>query len=105
MPILEDRRDSLDAHATTGSTLLPKGAVSLALLLAQYSAYPIAMDANYLQSLRTHPTLSRVLSSDISYMDVFKQINRVYDDLLLNQVELDHDSKHLLYANLWDLYT
>lgn len=105
MPILEDRRDRLEVHATAGSTLIPKGAVSIALLIAQYSFNPIVVDSNYLKSFGTQATLSRCLSTEISYVDVFKQINRVYDDLLVNQVELDLDSKRVLYANLWDLYT
>lgn len=105
MPILEERRDRLDVHATGGSTLVPKKAVSIARLIAQYSFNPIVVDANFLESFATQATLSRGLSTNISYIDVFKQINRVYDDLLVNQVELDLDSKRVLYSNLWDLYT
>lgn len=33
------------------------------------------------------------------------QINRVYEELLKNQIELDPDAKKALYSNLWDLYT
>ena len=39
-----------------------------------------------------------------TFFNVFSQINRIYDDLLQNQVVLDPEAKRALYTDLWDLY-
>lgn len=36
--------------------------------------------------------------------DLVKALNRIYEDLFANQVNLDTDTREILYANLWDLY-
>ena len=80
-------------------------ALGLALLCAQYSAKPIDLQDNYIYLPGTQGTIARPLSLDLSEIDLFYQMNQVYDDLLRNQIELDTDSKRALYGNLWNLYT
>jgi hypothetical protein len=105
MPTIEEKSDQFDAHATAGSIIISTTALSIALLLAQYSFSPVGGSHSHLTFSGTEATLSRDLSSEITSIDLFRQINRVYDDLLRNQVELDADSRRVLYEHLWDLYT
>src|SRR4051794_23262131 len=105
MTVLESKIQELDANATAaGSSSLIATALTVALLVAQYSHLPISIEDS-----RMHPgtsgTISQAISLEIGEIDLFRQINRVYDDLLRNQQDLDSDSKRALYANLWDLYT
>ena len=104
MTISELQNRQLEARGTSGSTFVKTAALSLALILSQQS-FPQRED--YVGGVRqsnTEGTLSQPLSLQITELDVFAQMNRVYDDLLRNQVELDTESRQALYANLWDLY-
>jgi len=74
-------------------------------MLAQHSGPLREVDVSGIRLVRTGGTVSQPISLQISELDIFNEINRLYDDLLRNQIELDPDSKHALYANLWDLYT
>lgn len=105
MATIEEKNERLDVHGTAGSTLFPITALSLTLLLAQYSFSPVEVNDRRVELRGTEATLSRALLSQIDSMDLFRQINRVYDDLQKNLVELDADSKRALYENLWNLYT
>ncbi len=105
MTIVEDKIRELEVHGTRGVTVVTSTALSLALLLAQYSFSPVEFDHNRIKLPGTQGTISQSLSLQITAMDLFSQINRVYDNLLKNQIDLDADSKRALYANLWDLYT
>nr|WP_281720291.1 hypothetical protein [Nitrosomonas nitrosa] len=91
---------------TTGSAILATTALGVALVLAQYAAPRICeKPAGTIRLAGTEGTLARPHSLEINELDVFKQINRIYDNLLVNQVELDNDSKLALYSDLWDLYS
>lgn len=105
MTISDSRCRELEARGTAGSTLAKTALLSLVLVLAQYAAPLRELDLSRVQLIRTAGTVSEPSSLQINEMDIFEQINRVYDDLLVNQVELDAESKRVLYANLWDLYT
>lgn len=37
--------------------------------------------------------------------DLVQELTRIYHDLLDNRVELDRESKRVLYENLWNLYS
>jgi hypothetical protein len=103
--IVEDKTRELDAAGTAGSRVIAGTAVTLAILLAQYSFSPVALNERVITSLGTQGTLAQTQSLQITAVHLFNQINRVYDDILKNQTELDRDAKHALYVNLWDLYT
>ena len=103
--IAEKKAQELEAYGTSGSIRVATTALSLVLLLAQYSFSPVSVDDNKIRSAGTEGTGTRALSLEITIMDLFGQMNRIYDDLLKNQTELDNESKSALYANLWDLYT
>ena len=105
MTIPEARNQELEARGTAGSVLVGATALGLALSLAQYDTPLGELNRNDVSITRTEGTLSRPLSVQIDEMEVFKQISRVYDELLRNQVELGSESKRVLYTNLWDLYT
>lgn len=107
MTISEQKRRELEGRGTAGSSLVTVTALSLALTLGQYSvqAVPIVEpEDGHVRLAGTGGTASQPLSLEFTELDVFKQINRVYDDLLRSQVELDADARSALYANLWDLY-
>jgi len=44
------------------------------------------------------------LSFSLNVIDIFTELNRVYDSLLKQSKELDDDSHKILYSNLWRLY-
>ena len=102
---MESKARELEARGTAGSTLVRTAALSLALLIAQHSLPQRDVDSSGIRLTGTEGTVLQPMALQINELDVFSQVNRVYDDLLRNQVELDAESKHALYANLWDLYT
>ena len=105
MTISESKTRELEARGTAGSTLVRTAALSLALLIAQHSLPQREVDSSEIKLTGTEGTVLQTMTLQLNELDVFSQVNRVYDDLLKNQVELDSDSKRALYANLWDLYT
>ena len=104
MTISDERKQELEARGTGGSKFITATALSVALFLAQYSASLIDIAQCDFRSVGTAGTESQPLSLQFTEIDVFRQINRVYDDLLQDQVELDAESKRAIYGNLWDLY-
>ena len=106
MTISDTKRQELEARGTTGSSLLATTALVAALTLAQYTESHIYENPPSLIRLSgTEGTVTKSHSLEISEIDILKQINRIHDNLLANQVELDYDSKHALYSNLWNLYS
>jgi len=107
MTIAEDKIRELEAHGTAGATTVKTAAaIGLTLLLAQYSSLIVdSREAVKLFSAGTQGTSFQVLSLRITELDLFGQLNRVYEEILTNQVDLDEDSKRILYSNLWNLYT
>lgn len=105
MTILHEKKKEFEARGTQGSILIRTTALSIALALAQYSSPIVPVDHTRIEVRRTEGTISQPFSFQLDEFDLFNQINRVYDDLLRNQIELDSESKHALYTNLWDLYT
>lgn len=105
MTISDAKKRELEVRGTTGSLLIATTALSVALLLEQYSASGLIQENKSIRLPGTDVTATRPYSLEITELDVFKQINRIYDQLLKNQVELDSDSKRALYSNLWDLYS
>jgi hypothetical protein len=107
MTVLESNEQELDANATAaGSSLFATTlTVALALLIAQYSHLPVPIEDSGTLYRGTSGTVSEAISLEVRDIDLFRQINRIYDDLVRNQQDLDPDSKRALYANLWDLYT
>jgi hypothetical protein len=105
MTISHEKKQEFEALGTQGSTLIRTTALSVALALAQYSSPIVSVDHTRIEVRRTEGTISQPLSFQLDELDLFNQINRVYDDLLRNQVDLDSESKRALYANLWNLYT
>jgi hypothetical protein len=47
---------------------------------------------------------SIVISKAPSSLDLFRAIDKIYDELLNNTVELDADSHRVLYEDRWSLY-
>ncbi len=92
-----------EGRNTSGSTVLTTAALGLALFFANYGLIPTPNETIKLS--KTEGTLAELFSLQITERDVFTQLNRVYEDLLRNQMELDPEAKRVLYANLWDLYT
>ena len=104
MTISDSKNLELEARGTSGSTLIATAAISLALVLAQHDYAKRDIGLNGLRFSHTDGTVSLPSSLEISEMDIFRQISRVYDELLSNQIELDVESRQVLYKNLWDLY-
>ncbi len=92
-----------DARAAASN--LVATTLTVALLIAQYSHLPILIEDSRTVLRGTSGTISQAISLEIRDIDLFQQINRIYDDLLKNQKDLDAESKYALYSNLWDLYS
>ena len=105
MTILHEKKQEFEARGTQGSTLVRTTALSVVLALAQYSSPVVSIDHTRIEVRRTEGTISQPRSFQLDEFDLFNQINRVYNDLLRNQIDLDSESKRAFYVNLWDLYT
>jgi hypothetical protein len=105
MTVIESKNQELDVYATAAGSTLIATTLTVALLIAQYSHLPVPLEDSETLFRGTSGTISQAISLEIRDIDLFRQINRIYDDLLKNQQDLDRDSKRALYANLWDLYT
>jgi hypothetical protein len=85
---------------------------ALGLILLQLSG-PVAsqhLDHYFTQLVRHHSDhvadTSQVtqLSIDASPLEIFGQLDRIYNYLLTQSKDLDDDSHKILYSNLWKLY-
>ena len=54
---------------------------------------------------RTYSSINLQNIGEASEQDIARELHRIFDSLANSQVELDAESKEVLYANLWDLYT
>lgn len=109
-PLLSDqnqrRQVELDATSTSASTLARTTALAMLFLVSQPSAAALIVTADRrFAGLRTIGSGAEILSLRITDADMFNQINRVYDELLTHQVDLDMDVKRTIYGQLWDLYS
>ena len=107
MTISDNERLKLDVRGTNGSLFLTTTCLAVALTLAQYNASHIGEKLPGSSNIRlagTEGTVAKSNSLEINEIDIFKQLYRIHDNLIENQVELDYDSKHALYSNLWNLY-
>jgi hypothetical protein len=105
MAISDSTYLGFEARGTTGSTIMKSAALTLAIVLAQYPISRLDSGESSIRLAGTEETLARPLMLQTTEMDLLLEMNRVYNDLLGNQVDLDIDSKRVLYSNLWDLYT
>lgn len=102
MMLSDIKKRELEVRGT--STLLATTALSVALIIAQYTP-SIEEERDNIQLAGTKGTFKNPFAAQLEEMDLFKQINRIYDHLLKDQIALDAVSKRALYSNLWDLYT
>lgn len=88
-------------------------AAALGLLLLQLSNAPIGyLNRRNSDSEAIQPSLryvdntqeSTVVSIGVGAIEIFTQLNRVYDLLVRNSRDLDEESRKILYSNLWKLY-
>lgn len=100
---MNEQRQSNITSGTTGSVLFT--AISVALALAQNISTPIPPYNTRIQSNRTEGTASEPIFLQVNEVALFNQINRIYDELLKNQIDLDVESKRAIYANRRNLYT
>lgn len=105
MTVLDLKKQELETNATAAASNLVATTLTVALLIAQYSHLPILIEDSRTVLRGTSGTISQAISLEIRDIDLFQQINRIYDDLLKNQKDLDAESKYALYSNLWDLYS
>jgi hypothetical protein len=101
----EEKIRELAVRGTGATVVTTTTVLGLVLLFAQYSVVPFDVQEKRFYLPGTQGTISRPQSLEISEVDLFNQVNRIYDELLKNQIELDTDSKRALYGNLWNLYT
>lgn len=105
MTISDSTYLGLEARGTTGSTVMKSAALTLAIVLAQYPVSRLDAGESTVRLAGTEETLAVPFTLQTTEMDLLLEMNRVYNELLGNQVDLDIDSKRVLYSNLWDFYT
>jgi hypothetical protein len=95
-------------YTSLGSQATLIGALGVALLAPGYAHANVALMAALHPRTPTfqvdgtlHTTNFRI---NASHSELFTQINRVYDYLLAERVELDDEAHKVLYSNLWELY-
>ena len=105
MAISDSTYLGLEARGTAGSTIVKSAMIlSLALVLAQYPVSRFDSEESSVRLAGTDETLANPFTLQATEMELLLEMNRIYDNLLSNQVDLDIDSKRALYSNLWDLY-
>jgi hypothetical protein len=87
--------------------------MAIGLILLQLSGGPsfyldrqkVAANVVRTSSRHTDSTQhSTEFSVGLSVIDIFAELNRVYDLLVKQSKDLDEDSHKILYSNLWHLY-
>jgi hypothetical protein len=105
MTITDARIAKLEAEGTSGSHFLTTTAVLLAIQCAPFAVVTLGDEIGGVIHRRTLGSLTQPQSLQITEMDVIRQINRVYETLLREQVDLDAGARRAIYENLSDLYT
>lgn len=82
-------------------------ATVLGLVLAATPIMPlhddgVAVPISYSDAQETAD--SGLLRAEIGDVDLFQQLNRVYDELTSNARDLEPETRRVLYAKRWDLY-
>jgi hypothetical protein len=93
-----------EARGSSGLTLRTAGALSLILLTQQAHPDLVAALNKHLFAGETKGTGTAIVSLRITEQDVLAQLARVYRELSREQVDLDAETRRILYANLWSLY-
>lgn len=106
--IFDSIKSQQASSATTGSTLVPFTALSLCLAVACHSSSsPIHANQRPLQEGRTVGTLTRPSVRHITHVsefDLVSELARVYDELIVSQIEMDPDVRRAIYTDLRGLY-
>jgi len=103
--ILDNRIRTFEAQGSTGSSLVPATALGAWSIIARYSTPSVSGPGNYYQPNRTSGRINLQIIREACEQDIAREFHRIFDSLANSQVELDTESKEVLYANLWDLYT
>jgi hypothetical protein len=104
MAITDSTYLGLEARGTAGSTIVKSAILSFALVLAQHPVLNFESGESNVRLTGTEETLAKSFVLQATEMEMLLEMNRIYDDLLGNQVDLDLVAKRALYSNLWDLY-
>ena len=104
MTVTDKISEEMVAHSTSGSSYAGSTALSLILLCTQMASSPLIQETPQYTHSGTSGSVIQPESLNVDAVDVFFALNRIYDELLTNQVDLDSTSKQAIYDNLWDLY-
>src|SRR5205823_6379785 len=96
----------IEATDTPGSSLATMTALAMLLIGLNHTGPVIATmpDRRYLAA-HTLGSEAEIRCLRVTEVDLFSQLNRVYDHLHKEQVDLDADIRRIVYGSLWDLYT
>lgn len=95
----------LEAKGTAGSTFVKSTILSLAIVLAQHPVPRLDFGESTIRFAGTEDSLTRSFLLEPTDLALLLEMNRFYEDLLKNQLELDIEAKKALYSNLWELYS
>jgi len=98
--------EGIEPTKTPSSTFAKTTALAVLLLgLSQMGpAIAALLDRRYLAA-RTIGSEVEIRCLKVTQADLFSQINRIYEHLLNEQVDLDVDVRRIVYGSLWDLYS
>lgn len=102
--IVDNRIRAFEAQASTGSFFVPATALGAFLIIALHSHSPEQKPGSYYQPNRTSGSISFQIPGGTYEQFITNEFYRIFDELSSSQVELDAESKEVLYDNLWDLY-
>jgi hypothetical protein len=103
----ESLRARQESAATSGSVVVPATALGILLAVACHSSSPILSVQRPIQVGRTLGTLTQPASrqiADANENDLVRELARVYDELVVDQAEMDEAVRIAIYSDLWGLY-
>lgn len=107
MPSNDEAVASLEARQTNWQGTTMATVLGISLLVGQYQIEKPSEEETLFRSSNnaSDGTFQTTKSEQtVSQLELFSSINRLYDQLLVDQTDLDGQAKEILYSNLWDLY-
>ena len=98
---------SLEARQTNWQGATMATVLGISLLVGQYQIEnPPEEETLFRRSNNASDGTFQTTKSEqtVGQLELFSSINRLYDQLLVDQTDLDEKAKEVLYSNLWNLY-
>ena len=100
--------DSIREGRVTASTSRSNAAsaIGIVLICAQFQQPPVATDTSQVKLRRSEVEGSAPLQrlAGVSAAQFLAVFNKIHDEIVVNQIDLDADARALIFEARWDLY-